>query len=73
MTTQYISNWEAWKELCKNNNLDPYETIEFGIDEGGGNSTDFEYIGESPKVEEKDPDEEWKNVRDAYSGEREEE
>ena len=47
----YITNWEDWKELCEQNDVDPYEYVDFGIDEGGGNSTDFEYIGDTPKGE----------------------
>lgn len=52
MATHYISSWETWKELCEQNDIDPYKTLEFGIDEGGGNSTDFEYIGDIPSEEE---------------------
>jgi len=52
MRSIYVLNWERWKELCSTWDYDPYETIEFGVDEGGGNSTDYEYIGETPKKEE---------------------
>ena len=47
----YTSNWEKWKELCEYFNENPYVTCEFGVDEGGGNSTDFEYIGDTPERE----------------------
>jgi len=49
--TILISNWEEWRALAEDWNFDPYETSDFGIDEGGGNSTDFEYIGDRPKEE----------------------
>ena len=52
MRSIYVLNWERWKELCSTWDYDPYETIEFGVDEGGGNSTDYEYIAETPKKEE---------------------
>jgi len=52
MKTFYISKWEDWKELCEQNDIDPHETLEFGIDEGGGNSRDYEYIGDIPEKEE---------------------
>ena len=52
MKTNYITNWETWKELCEENDIDPYVYANFGIDEGGGNSRDFEYIGEIPPREE---------------------
>ena len=52
MKPTYINNWETWKELCAEWKIDPYEYVDFSIDEGGGNSTDFEYIGETPKREE---------------------
>jgi len=52
MKSYKINNWVEWKELCQYWNYDPYETIEFGIDKGGGNSTDFEYIGDVPEKDE---------------------
>lgn len=52
MKTQHINNWETWKELCEENDLDAYRTMEFGIDMGGGNSRDYEYGGEIPEEEE---------------------
>lgn len=48
MKTNYITNWNEWVELCEHFDHDPRTTIEFGIDRGGGNSTDFEYIGDIP-------------------------
>ena len=52
MPTNYISSWETWKSLCEEWGQDPHETANFGIDEGGGNSIDFEYIGDYSKSEE---------------------
>lgn len=50
--TNYISNWQIWKELCWDWDIDPYENGDFSIDEGGGNSINYEYIGDIPKKEE---------------------
>ncbi len=47
----YIAGWEKWKELCEHYSEDPYRA-DFSIDEGGGNSTDFEFIGNMPEREE---------------------
>lgn len=52
MPIKYISNWETWKELCEQNEIDPHENTEFGIDLGGGNSEEFKYIGDIPTEEE---------------------
>ena len=49
--TNYISNWQLWKELCRDQGIDPYENVDFGIDKGGGNSIDYEYIGDMPEKE----------------------
>ena len=49
--THYLNDWEAWKELCEFYNFDPYEGVELSVDEGGGNSSDFEYIGDIPEKE----------------------
>ena len=51
MKTQYINDWETWKELCEQNNIDPYRTVEFGIDMGDGNSRNYEFGGDVPKKE----------------------
>jgi len=32
--------------------FDPYEQVDFGIDKGGGNSIDYEYVGDIPEKEE---------------------
>jgi hypothetical protein len=53
MKTKYITDWETWKKLCLQNNVDPYENVDFGIDEGGGNSMNWEYVGDVPDKEEK--------------------
>lgn len=65
MKPHYITSWKLWKELCEHYAHDPYKTPEFSLSKGGGNSTDFEYVGKIPKKEE-DSDEAWKNARDAY-------
>jgi len=49
MKTKYIPNWSVWVILCEAYDYDPYEIKEFSIDTGGGNSRDFEYIGDIPK------------------------
>ena len=46
-----IYQWKEWKELCEANDIDPYENVDFGIDKGGGDSEDFEYVGDIPKKE----------------------
>lgn len=48
----HVTDWEFWKELGEFYKFDPYENVNHGIDEGGGNSTDFEFIGDIPKKEE---------------------
>ena len=54
MSTHMITNWERWKELCAEHDVDPYEECEFGIDKGGGNSEDFEFIGDVPEKEDEE-------------------
>jgi len=51
MKTTIIATWETWKRVCEERGIDPWEEIEFSIDEGGGNSRDFEYIGDVPEKE----------------------
>ena len=50
--TKYISDWDTWEELCEFWDVDPHKTVDFGIDDGGGNSTNYEYTGDYPKPEE---------------------
>lgn len=60
--------------VCSDNCYD--ELIEKGCPlEKGGHYRAYKSMQRkiSTEIEEKDHDEEWKNVRDAYSGEREEE
>jgi len=52
--TIFISRWKDWKTLCEEWDIDPYAYVDFGIDEGGGNSMDFEYIGGIPKKKDKE-------------------
>ena len=47
-----INNWKEWTELCQYWGYDPYQVVEFGLDQGGGNSIDYEYTGEVPEKEE---------------------
>ena len=47
--THYITNWETWKELCQENEVDPYKYVDFGIDMGLGNSEDYEFVGTVPE------------------------
>ena len=51
MPIKFITNWETWKELCAEYEADPYENVNLHRDLGGGNITDFEYIGDIPKKE----------------------
>ena len=46
-----ISNWREWVELCSYWDEDPYKTVEFGEDKGGGDSFTWEYTGDVPKKE----------------------
>lgn len=57
-----ICNWETWKELCEANDIDPYENVDFGIDKGGGNSEDFEYVGDFPEKEDQHLEERQKEL-----------
>lgn len=52
MKLTYITTWSTWVLLCDSYDYDPYKTIEFGIDKGGGNGLYFEYTGDIPKKEE---------------------
>lgn len=49
---QLVNNWETWVDLCDSYDVNPYLNMEFGIDLGGGNSKDWEYVGEIPNKEE---------------------
>lgn len=50
--THKIYEWEVWQNLCLQYDIDPYENVDFGIDQGGGNSENFEYMGDIPEREE---------------------
>lgn len=52
MPTKYIYYWQTWKELCEQNDVDPYENVDVSVDEEGGDSRSYEYVGEMPKEEE---------------------
>ncbi len=47
----YIATYKKWEELSEIYNFNPSVVIEFSLDEGGGNSKDFEFIGNIPKEE----------------------
>lgn len=51
MTPIYISTYKEWEELSEIYNFNPAEVIEFSLDEGGGNSTDFKYTSSIPEKE----------------------
>ena len=46
---RYIREWITWCAIAEIYDFNPHEECEIGFDEGGGNSTDFEYIGGYPK------------------------
>lgn len=50
--TYYINEWDTWKELCQENGIDPYEESDFSQGVGGGDSIDFEFVGDYPEKEE---------------------
>lgn len=52
MKPHYVTSWKLWKEMGKHYGFDPYKEVDHSIDIGGGNSTDFEYVGTPPKKEE---------------------
>lgn len=47
--TLYIPDWKTWESLGEHYDFDPYKEVEFSIDLGGGNSKDYEYVGDVPK------------------------
>ncbi len=54
--THKIYNWQEWKDICDQYNIDPYEYADFSIGAqrqiSGGDTIDFEYKGDVPKNEE---------------------
>ena len=53
MKTYYLTSWKDWVSICEEYGIDPYEPpFELGVEEGGGNSRYYEYIGKVPKKEE---------------------
>jgi len=46
---RYIREWITWCAIAEIYDFNPHEECEIGFDEGGGNTTDFEYIGGYPK------------------------
>ena len=48
----HITNWETWEKMGEHYGFDPYETVDHGIDLGGGRSVDYEYTGDIPEKEE---------------------
>lgn len=47
--THSIYSWEEWKEFCEEYGINPREYCDYGFDLGGGDSIDFEFIGDIPK------------------------
>lgn len=52
MKITHITNFETWKMMGEHYGFDPYEQVDFGIDKGGGNSIDYEFVGDIPEREE---------------------
>lgn len=52
MKATIIATWSTWVLLSEYHNFDPYEQVDFSIDLGGGNSRDWEYVGDVPEKEE---------------------
>ncbi len=51
LKTRCIATWPTWVKLSEHHNFDPYKELDFSIDKGGGNSINYEYIGDVPKKE----------------------
>jgi len=66
----YHVSWEQWERHCARRGIDPRGQCEDGEDLGGGDSCTVMCRDDPP--EEEDPDEEWKNARDAYCCTKEE-
>lgn len=53
--TNKIYNWGLWQELCWQYNINPHKYVDFSIKAPrqitGGNTIDYEYLGEVPKEE----------------------
>jgi len=52
----YIVDWQEWQEFCREQLIDPYEYCDFSVgcrQITGGESIDFEYIGDYPEKEER--------------------
>ena len=47
-----INDWKKWKELGEEHGFNPYKTVDWCIDMGGGNSINVEYYGDPPEEEE---------------------
>ena len=48
---RYIREWSDWCVIAEIYDFNPHEECEISFDEGGGDTTDFEYIGQYPLVE----------------------
>jgi len=44
-----IHEWHDWVEICNIVGIDPYENSDCGLDIGGGDSMDWEYVGDIPE------------------------
>ena len=51
MKAIYITEWKRWKAMGELEGFDPYECKDYSIDLGGGNSVNWEYIGDIPEKE----------------------
>lgn len=47
--THKIHEWWKWVEICAEADMDPYENVDLGYDIGGGDSIDYEYVGDMPE------------------------
>lgn len=56
--TFYISDWEDWVSVCEENNVNPYEYVDFSVGVPGhrqitgGESVDYKFVGDYPNEEE---------------------
>jgi len=54
--THKIYDWEEWKELCEEHHENPHEIADLSLPArrqiSGGDTEDYEYMGEYPEREE---------------------
>jgi len=44
-----VNIWEAWVMICEEMGINPYKNVDIGVDMGGGESEDYEYVGDYPE------------------------